>query len=102
MKARTCPNCKYRYSIAEYLKVFLKLQDSLFYCKNCGTALTFGFGRRIVVALIAMLPIALGEEFASYNNSQFGLPIWAGYGLFVPVFLLWAMLMFSLDSFKEV
>ena len=102
MKARTCPNCKYRYSIAEYLKILLKFQDSLFYCKNCGTALTFGFGRRIVVALIAMLPIALSSVMTSFLNSQLGLPIWAGYGLFVPIFLLWAMFVFSLDSFKEV
>lgn len=102
MKARTCPNCKYRYSITEYQKVLLKLQDSLFYCKNCGTALTFGFGRRIVGALVAMMPIALGHEMASFLNNQLSLPIWAGYGLFVLVFLLWAMLVFSLDSFTEV
>ncbi len=101
MKARTCPNCKYRYSMAEYLKVLLKLQDSLFYCKNCGTALAFGFGRRIVLALIAMLPLALSEEFASFFNNQLGLPIWAGYGLFVLIFLAWAMLVFGLDTFKE-
>ncbi len=55
MKARTCPNCGYKYTLNDHRKEFFKLGEQTFVCKNCDTPLSYNKKRMIFIGIVPML-----------------------------------------------
>ena len=102
MKIRTCPNCGYKYSFSEYLKKFLfKLIDSSWTCANCGSELSFSIGRRTLVAIVGMLPIGF-SLFIRDIFQNIGLSKGLSWIVFILIFAIWTILIYSLDTFTLI
>jgi CXXC-20-CXXC protein len=103
MKYRTCPNCGYKYSFLEYYRKFIfKFIDSKWECASCGSSLTFSVGRRTLLAIISMVPLAFSHLFFSYflNNQELSKGI--SFFLVALVFILWVLIIYSFDSFELI
>ena len=99
MKARTCPNCGYKYSFGLHLrKHFFQNVFSAWECKNCGTSLTVDAKRRILLLVIGVLPIAALPILADFLMGYYlGRPI--SWTISVVLVIIWATFIFSLDHF---
>ena len=103
MKIRTCPNCGYRYPLKVYYRKFIfKFVDSRWNCEKCNSVLTFSFGRRMLVILIALLPILLYTVLNPDRGEYLHLPAWLKYTLFIVVTLIWAFIISGFDTFSVV
>lgn len=103
MKARTCPNCGYQYSLKEYYKsIFFKTIGLNWDCKNCGSLLTINFGRRILIIIIATLPLFLFGAITPESWNFIGLSQKSSLWVYVPLFLIWYLFSLSFDGFKLV
>ena len=99
MKARTCPNCGYKYSYWLHLrKHFFQNVFSAWECKNCGAELTVDARRRILLAVIGILPIAaLPILFDFFMGYYLGKP--ASWIISIVLVIIWCSYIFSLDHF---
>jgi CXXC-20-CXXC protein len=99
MKARTCPNCGYKYSFWLHLrKHFFQNVFSAWECRNCGAKLVVDARRRILLAVVGILPAAalpiLTDFFMGY---YLGRPV--SLSVSVVLVTIWATFIFSLDHF---
>jgi len=103
MKTRTCPNCGYKYPLRIYYTKFIfRFVDSRWDCVKCNSLLTFNFGRRLLVILIAMLPVIAWSLFSPDWNLHLYIPGWLSYILLGVVTLSWAMFVSGFDTFSLV
>ncbi len=66
MKPRTCPHCKYQYSLIEYFTHFLfKISNARWHCKNCHSILGLDPNYRLIISASTFLPAALIILFSS-------------------------------------
>ncbi len=101
MKIRTCPNCGYKYSFLQYLKNFLfKFIDSNLTCANCGSTMSFSMGRRIFVAIVAMLPFGFSTFIADIFQNM-GLSKSLSWVVFFLILTIWTIMIYSLDTFTK-
>ena len=99
MKPRTCPNCGYKYSFWLHLrKHFFTNVFSPWECRNCGAKLKVDARRRILLAVVGIIPFAalpiLVDFFMGY---YLGRPI--SWTISVVLVIIWATYIFSLDHF---
>lgn len=99
MKARTCPNCGYKYSYWLHLrKHFFHNVFSSWKCKNCGAKLTIDARRRILLAVIGILPVAALPILADFLMGYYlGRP--ASWTISIVLVIIWCTFIFSLDYF---
>jgi hypothetical protein len=103
MKIRTCPCCGYKYPLKVYYrKLIFKFIDSKWHCENCKSVLTFNFGRRIQVILIAMLPVLIYNLFRPAWSGHLYLPKWLSYIVLGVVTLIWVVIIAGFDTFTAV
>ncbi|MCX2837377.1 hypothetical protein OQ279_04370 [Salinimicrobium sp. MT39] len=99
MKARTCPNCGYKYSFWLHLKKhFFQNVFSPWECRNCGAELIVDARRRILLAVVGILPAAalpiLTDFFMGYYLGRT-----VSITVSVVLVIIWATFIFSLDHF---
>ncbi len=99
MKARTCPNCGYKYSFGLHLrKHFFINVFSAWECKNCGASLKVDAKRRILLLIIGIVPVAalpiLADFFMGYYLGQS-----ISWTVSILLVIIWATFIFSLDHF---
>jgi CXXC-20-CXXC protein len=103
MKIRTCPSCGYKYPLKVYYrKLIFKFIDSKWYCENCNSVLTFNFGRRILVILIAMLPVLIYNLIRTAWSEHLYMPKWLSYIILGMVTFIWVLIIAGFDTFSEV
>ncbi|MCB8994565.1 MAG: hypothetical protein H6538_03045 [Bacteroidales bacterium] len=101
MKSRTCPNCGHQYSFFDYYKkLIFKLIDSKWKCAKCGSELTFSVGRRTLLAIISMIPIGFNGIITRFFTIHLDLSRNLSFALFVLIFIIWALFVYSFDSFE--
>jgi CXXC-20-CXXC protein len=101
MNIRTCPYCKYKYSIVEYLKKLLfKYSFSEWDCQNCNKKITFNPNRRGIVALtFGGLYILISVVLSMLKNHIDMTPVkWIG---LVSIYTIGAIFIFTFDTFKK-
>lgn len=100
MEARTCPNCGYKYSVAEYLKKpFLKGIYSQWHCTSCRTNLTSVEKRRWYLSFIGVFPVVLTPYIAEWLLSAgFSTAISWTSAIFILAF--WTFFIFSFEKFE--
>lgn len=99
MKVRTCPNCGYKYSFGLHLrKHFFQNVFSNWKCKNCGTTLTIDAKRRILLALIGIVPVGLLPILTDFLMGYY-LGSQISWTLSITLVVIWAVFIFSLDHF---
>lgn len=102
MKIRTCPNCGYKYSFAEYIRKFLfKLVDSSWIRAKCGSELSFSIGRRTLLAVVGLLPIGFNSTIREMFQNL-GLSKGFSWIVFILIFTVWTILIYSFDAFTLV
>lgn len=103
MKTRTCPNCGYRYSYKQYLKeIYFFSAWNTWSCKNCGSILTFNLGKRIIITIIAMLPVLLFASITPDSWDHLIFPPGLSFVIYLIFYIAWYFFIFSFDTFKLV
>lgn len=99
MKVRTCPNCGYKYSFWLHLrKHFFYNVFSAWECRNCGVKLTVDARRRILLAVIGVIPFAALPILVDFLMGYYlGRPI--SWTISLVLMVTWATFIFSLDHF---
>lgn len=99
MRSRTCPSCKYTYSLKEYLKKpFWEGVFSKWDCLNCGRKLTISTSRRFILAVLGAAPAVLTPYIAEFLMTADFSPVWSWIGA-VFLVLVWAIGVFSFEVF---
>lgn len=99
MKARTCPNCGYKYSFGLHLrKHFFTNVFSDWECKNCGTNLIVDAKRRILLLIIGIVPVAALPILADFFMGYY-LGNQLSWIISLVLVIIWATFIFSLDHF---
>ncbi|NJW53222.1 hypothetical protein [Salinimicrobium oceani] len=99
MKVRTCPNCGYKYSFGYHLKKhFFQNVFSSWECASCGIKLTVDAKRRILLAVVGILPVGALPILADFFMGYYlGRPV--SWTLSVLLVVIWCIYIFSLDHF---
>ena len=81
--------------------MLFKLINSSWLCESCGSELSFSVGRRTLVAIIGMAPI-LFQSFIFEVIQNIGLSKTESWILFIPIFAIWIIFIYSFDSFRMI
>jgi len=87
MKRRTCPNCDYKYSFIETIKLILIRSNwSFLHCKECKCSIEYkdGFSFATYFVMVSFLVLYVVIPFLK----GYGLNSWQSYLLVLPIFLL--------------
>ena len=96
MKKRVCPDCNYKYSKLEYIKVFVFTTWTDVECINCKQKITIDLSRRIIVAFaFGFWGIILNTAISHFDMTPL---LWL---LMISVFLIVGLYIFSFDTFKK-
>ena len=99
MKTRTCPNCGYRYTWKEHLKI--TSFKNRWKCKNCGAKLTYNMNRRVNLSLIASFSMVFFAYFLTSTISEhLHISFWIAIPISLVILMGWWGYIFSYEKYE--